>query len=509
MLAAAAIVLGCLALFAAAQSSDQTLLLAQGQAAVVYTENMLKSATIPLVFAGTQDIVHDVKLRSRGVHRSLRVGGPAGITIGADAGNPLGPRWRYQTLSNFSLTLSNTPRDWHRRTRVTLFFCQPSSHYFCDLGPFNLSLSGRLATYSVVIDLTRQRGLLPPLLFDTIAKRGECAEPGGVLICPADIAPHFGMGNDSTVASIGTTFWRSRYAQFEIDGWTGVIRAASANPIPEGFQTAGLVLGFFTLLFLYGLAFATNPDAGSYSNEFTDPGRKVFINRRIAIGSWCAPLVAVIAGTLAWVAATSFGPPDAALLGPELETFLILLTVFTGAQLIPLGVLIILDEFDPGRTGREWTYPTSRPRAWMRSMALGTSAAAIATIFFYPAVLDADAGGDRMILYILLIPLGLTLIHGIYHLPALFVFAERSWDYVGAGYELLVMLGWLASIYWFYLAPTISVSSAYFDTTIDFLAATLLYALTAGLTLVLVIFEVVVALSPSPVAEDDEKKKDT
>lgn len=498
----------CLAVLAGAQSSDQTLLLAQGQAAVVYTENLLKSSTIPLVFAGASDAVHDVKLRSRGQHRSLRVGGPAGITIGADTGNPLGPRWRYQTVSNFSLTLSNTPREWHRRTRVTLFFCQPSSPYFCDLGSFNMSLSGRSATYDIVVDLTRQRGLLPPLLFDTIAKRGQCAEPGGVLICPADIAPHFGMGNDSSIASIGATFWRSRYAQFEIDAWTGVVRAASANPIPEGYQTAGLVLGFFTLIFLYGLAFATNPEAGSYSTEFTDPTREPRINKRLSIGSWCAPLVALVAGTLAWVAATTFGPPDAALLGPQLETFLILLTVFAGAQLVALGVLVILDEFNTSRTGREWSYPTSRPRAWLRSMALGTSAAAIATIFFYPAVLDADAGGDRMILYILLIPLGLTIVHGIYHLPALFVFAESAWDYVGAGYELLLMLGWLASIYWFYLAPTISVSSAYFDTSIDFLAATLLYALTAGLSIVLVIFEVVVALSP-PAPTGEAKEKET
>lgn len=484
------------------QSSDQTLLLAQGQTAVVYTESLLKSSSIPLVFSGASDRVHDVKIWSRGQQRTFRVSGAAGVTLGADSGNPIGPRWRYQTVSNFSLTLSNTPRDWHRHTKVTLLYCQPSSPYFCDLGAFNFSLSGRLATYDVVVDLTRQRGLLPPLLFDTIARAGGgCVNLGGLGVCPADIAPHFGMGNDTTVASVGATYWRSRYAQFEIDGWTGVIRAASANPIPDGYQTAGLILGFFVLLFLYGLAFATNPDAGSYANEFANPLRDVHVNKRLSIASWCAPIVAIVAGTLAWIADTSFGPPDAALLGPELETFLILLTMFAGAQLILLVVLIIMDEFNMSRTGREWSYTTSRARLWLRSVALGTSAAAIAAIFFYPAVLDADAGGDRMILYILLIPLGLTVIHGIYHLPALFVFAEHWGHYAGAVYELLLLLGWLASIYWFYLAPTISVSSAYFDTAVDFLAATLLYALVAGLSIVLVIVEVSVALTATHQAE--------
>jgi hypothetical protein len=487
-----------------AQSSDQTLLLAQGQAAIVYTENLFKSTSIPLVFAGVNDAVHDVKLWSRGQPRSLRVGGTTGITIGADAANPLGPRWRYQTLSNFSLTLSNTPRAWHTRTRVTTFYCQPSSPYFCDLGDFNFSLGGRDAVYDVVVDLTRQRGLLPPLLFDTIAKRGICVDTAGLLLCPADIPPHFGMGNDSTIASIGATFWRSRYAQFEIDGWTGIIRAASANPIPEGLQTAGLIIGFFVLLFLYGLAFATNPDAASYSNEFGPAPREPGINKRISIGSWSAVPVAIVAGILAWVAATRYGPPDAALLGPQLETFLILLTVFAGAQLVLLVVLIILDEFNSARSGREWNYPTTRSRMWLRCVALGTSAAAIAAIFFFPAVLDADAGGDRMILYILLIPLGLTVIHGIYHLPGLFIFAENAGDYAGAVFELLLALGWLASIYWFYLAPTISVSSAYFNTAIDFLAATLLYALVAALSIVLVIFEVAVAVTT---AREEEKKR--
>ena len=494
--------------WAGGRSSDQVILLAQGQTATVYTESLLKSVTMPIVLSGGGAALRDVRLWSRGQGRNLRVGGDDGLLVGADASNPLGPRWRYQTLSNYSLTLSNEARAWHGRASVDTFQCAPSSPYFCDLGLSKMTLADTPATYRVVIDLTRHRGALPPLLFYVLSRGvdllpgaalkpqlpASCVNAGGLQLCSSDVSPHFAMSEESTTIVIGSTLWRSRYAQMELDAWTGVLRAASANPIPEGYQTAGLILGFLVLLFPYGFAFATNPEAASYTSEFENPRRDARINKRLSIASWAVILLALAAGAIAWIADRGYGPPDAALLGPELETFLILLTVFVGAQLIPLVVLILLDEFHAGR-GSEWSYTTLRPRLWLRSIALGTATAGVAALFFYPAVLDADAGGDRMILFLLLFPLGITVVHGFYHIPGLMIFSESAWAYVAGVYETVVVLGWTVSIYWFYLAPSVSVSSPYFGTAVDLLSGTLVVALVAALSVALVPMEISIVIA--------------
>jgi len=499
------LLLACVLARVAGRSSDQVILLAQGQTGSVYTESMLKSTTIPLVLTGGGSL-RDLHIWSRGQPRSLRTAGP-GFVVGADASNPLGPRWRYQTLSNFSLTLSNTPRAWHGRATVTPFQCAPSSPYFCDLGMAQFALAGTSVTYRVVVDLTRLRGALPPLLFYVLSRGADvlpggalrtalpasCVNAGGLSLCSSDVGPHFSMSNDTSTVVVGSTLWRSRFAQFEVDAWTGVVRAASANPIPDGYQTAGLIIGFLVLLFPYGFAFATNPEAASYMTEFTNPQREGHINKRLAIASWAVLPLALAGGVIAWITDLGYGPPDAALLGPELETFLILLSVFVAAQLVPLVVLILLDEFHIGR-GHEWSYTTPRPRLWLRSITLATTAAGTAALFFYPAVLDGDAGGDRMILLLLLFPLGITVVHGFYHLPGLMIFSTNAWAYAAGAYEILVVLGWTASIYWFFLAPTISVSSAYFGTAIDLLSAVLIVALVAALSIVLVPSEVAIAV---------------
>ena len=471
------------------RSTDQKILLAQGQAAVVYTDEMLKSTSVPLAFTGAGGSVVDWRIATRGQERLLRVSNtPSGaLVLGPDESNPLGGRWRYTAVTNYSLLLSNNRRTWSPRAKLTSFYCSPSSPYFCALGA---SSDG----YEVVLDLAHGRGALPPALYYSLTQPGAgCSDVLTMPICPSDIAPHFSMNINAEEIRMGSSYWRTRYAQFEIDGWTGVVVASLANPVPEGYQTAGQILGILVMVILYGVCFATNPLAPSYSTEILskdEPGR---INKRISIGSYVVLPCAVVGILLAWIADAGYGPPDPVLLGPELQTFLILLTVYVIAQIVLLVVLIALDEFcvGLGKGSASWSYSTTRDRAWLRSLALGTSIAATATLFFYPAVVDADAAGDRLILWILIIPLGITIVHGWYHLPRLFIpLDEPAWAmYTAGAYQFVVVGGWMASIWWFFLQPTIGVSSAYFDASIDLLSGVLLTLLATALTIFLVALE--------------------
>jgi hypothetical protein len=484
------------ALAYASVSSDQRIIVQQGAGILVYEEQMLKARVVPLVLQGGAGTRHDWRMQSLGEQRRMLLGVNAsgGFLISADSRNILGPRWRYVQMNNYTLTLSNARSQWHPRARLWRIQCNPVSNAFCEFS----SIGGN---YSVAVDPTTKRGVLPASLYASIRDTNTCLQlTPNWAVCKADLAKHFAMASTAGEVVLGSSYWHSRVGPYEIDAWSGVVTVADVTAPPLGLQIAGQVLAILTLLLAYGLLWATNTESAiSYSTALllsqTPRHSQWKANVRLTIASWIAIPCVLTGLTLAWVADTSYGPALPALTGPNLDVFLYLLTAYVGAQLIVTIVLIALAEFCDQRRGAltNWRYKIHMDHAWLRSLSTGTAILGSTVLMLYPTLLGAAVSADRLVLYFTLVPLGATIFHHFFAMPALFAQVRRPVTYFGSVFELILGVGLVVAVYWFYLAPTINVTSAYFDEAVNLMAASLAVGL-------LVILAVAVAAIEDDVA---------
>jgi hypothetical protein len=454
-------------------SSDQRMIVQQGAGVLVYEEAMLKARVVPLVLQGGAGVRSDWRIQTLGEPRRLHVGlneTGGGLLISADARNTLGTRWRYTLVTNYSVALSNSPTTWHARARLTRLQCNAISTAFCEWTSGN---------YSMAVDPTSKRGSLPASLYASIRDSNTCVGQAPFTVCKSDLSKHFAMSSTTSVV-LGASYWNSRVSAFEIDAWTGVVTIADVSAPPLGLQIAGQVLAILTLLLGYGLLWATNKESAiSYSTALllAQPPRLAQwqANVRLTIASWVAIPCVATGLALAWVAATVYGPPQPALTGPNLDVFLYLLTAYVCGQLLVDVVLIVLAEFCDHRRGTitTWRYAIHMDHAWLRSLSVGTAILGSTVLMLYPTVLGAAASADRLVLYFTLVPVGATLFHHYHALPALFAQMRRTVTYIGSVFELALGVGLTVATYWFYLAPTINVTSAYFDESVNLMAASL------------------------------------
>ena len=494
----------------AGSSTDQRFILSQGgQFVLVYEETMLRSRSVPLVLGGgdaTQ--LSDWRITTKGTDRRLLVSSTAGnnatLVISADARNMLGARWRYVRMANnLSLVLSNTPwPTWPATARR--FQCAPlSDQYFCDLGNVTLA-NGEVL--SVVVDPTQLRGSLPPRLFHLLTHACVTLTPLPITLCGSDVASYFNMDHAERIV-IGGALWRARYAQLELDHTTGIITVADVVAPPYGLQMTGVALAVVVWLLAYGLLWATNAESGiTYSTHLLKGGEATgrwTANVRLNIASWLTIPAAITGLSIAWVAQGQYAPSLAdlpPLAGPNLELFLIFLTIYSSVHLVVVAVLIGAAEFCTERD-ESWRYDISTDHAWLRNMAVACALISDGILLCYPSILAAGSSGERMILYLLIVPIGVSVFTGWLFLPALFALRRKeamyhSWWWIGAALELVVTLGWTAAVQWYYLQPVLNASSAYFSDAMEMIAASILVGIVTllALTVAIIDFDVGVTL---------------
>lgn len=477
---------------------------------------------MPLVYGGPR-VATDMLPAARGQSDYLRFDltpSGAGLVLGpsADAG-ALGPRWRFVAWDNATLVMTRSvpPVALGKMTR---FQCVPSeTNAYCDLGVHTIAFAQNLSMPDcrVIIDPDRPRGVLPPLVYFMLtngraastdgtggshllaaARETQCIRAGsaGLMICDGDVDAHFAIDpadNASTIV-LGGTYWHSRFAMQVVDQWTMsvyAVAAASTAVDPGAVQIAGTVFATVILFFMYGMWLSSAHAGVSYAGHL----EHVFLGRH---RMWSSDVEATIFGWLlipltgvglgfAWLSPVDpgLGVGLLPLAGPNLVTMRIVVTVYA-CMLLLINVLTFFPRDLQYMGTTRWSYVITMPEAWLRVATNGPLLAVIAALCLFPIAWSSGPAGDRGVLLMLGIPFGAALVHHAYAsvgLVAFTVIGAHGAKDVRGGHAVLcrimgalsfvAMLGWAAVLLWFYLAPFVSLSSAYFGDLVDYAAAAL------------------------------------
>lgn len=489
------------------------------------------SHAVPLVYGGPRS-TNATLLAAHGqtelANFDMATVGSGGLVLGAAVDSGMGARWRYVAWDNATLVLSSTlpPVDLGKMQR---FACTPASAAdggpYCDLGVHTIAFAGNasMPDVRVVIDPDQPRGSLPSLVYFmltngraaaasaddpalvALARATQCIRPvPGLVICDSDVGQHFKLDTASSSSSsstptivIGGTYWHSRFGLQAVDQWTSTVYAAAATAGSDGggavddaaVQIGGVVVAYVVLVGLYGVWLTSKHASVSYAahvEHLLVHGRRKWPSRVDAtVLGWLLVPLTVVALTLAWItpAATASLLP---LAGPNIAAVRIAATVYVAVLLAINLATFFPTDLRHMRT-RRWSYSITYGEAWLRVATNGPLLAMDVALCLLPVAWAAGPAGDRGTLLLLGVFFGVALVHHAYALIGLVAFtvggAHGGKPLRGARNVVTQLAGvlsigaafaWAGVLLWSYVAPFVSLSSAYFGDLVDFAAAGLL-----------------------------------
>lgn len=490
----------------------------------------------------------------------------AALSIAPDPGNPLWARWRYAVVTNLTLTLrGRLPAEVAALRPDVQLTCRPDASVLCEsVVPVRALADGQASRVvknatTVIVDLDRRHGVLPPKLFHVLtngkyvrgparasnqsqalnahAAHTSCVhlEGTGIRVCEDDVMRYFVPStNASDAIVLGSSFWRTHYAATVIDGYTGEVRAFAINEPPLVLSVMATLAAFLTLIVVYG-RWSTGHDTPSVAAvaayEFFVPLRDGVrrkarasmlwpIDRRIVLGQILLAVAVACGISFCWDGLARAGSSGVGVLqgdAPQTRTLAIALTVYVAVQFTTGIVLAVLYDVVKRRRDRRrlryvWeTHLVPVEVAILRHLAHGTAAAASAALSYYPLAVTGGVGGDRVFLYILLVPLLVTLFHHAYYVTQLLgtvavlvhwrarpnIHRHRARHLVILGatcLQVALLAAYAGVLLYTFVAPLVGLTSAMFGEEANYVAAVLFVSLVALAGPVMALAELTAAL---------------
>jgi hypothetical protein len=453
------------------------------------------------------------------------------LSLSLASSNPLWAKWRYATISNISMQLSDVRVAPRIDVRLACSTAAGAIH-FCDAGIVRAQSQQdgmEFGNYSLVFDPDSPSSALPPHLFfiltngrDQLAKPAATTASGlsvslaeakntlcirlvpgsgnGLLICDDDIG-HFGMqeGDLRSTILIGGSFWRSNYTLVEVDGFTatiGIQYITTTTVDVLALEWVAIAIELFALVFIYarwvtsdetisrGLMLShwmengiTTTTSESESDNDPDPVSWWPMGLVINGGMLLAIVLFISAVTVAWIAFTYEAVP---LIGPSFQMLEIAFTAYSAAQLaVSIGLMIYDASISRARVGdpMAWIMHHRLPLewAWARHTAhIGVIGGSM-TLVIIPVAYQGSNNGYMALLFLLLIPMCLTLSHTTYY-----TFGALSWAlsdrgtlgyFIFAVIESTLWLALLGCVSAFFIVPLVDVAQPFFSSSQNFVVA--------------------------------------
>jgi hypothetical protein len=426
----------------AASDTTNTKSMVRLRRVVVYSDNLLRSTTIPIAFTPpTQEGHHRMFYLSKGMpHRLFWMHGEnhthPTISVGLSSTNALWARWPYAVIANLTMWLARELSPAMARAD-TIFSCdvhQPGR--FCDVG-YVLADDGAAAVsygvYRLVFNPDSPRSSLPPHLYflltngRALLNNGRGSGTTGLtldqaasvncvrlrtlnatistplLLCDGDAA-HFDMQEleelrDTIV--IGGSFWRSNYTSVTIDGMHGRFsvqyEAAAVGINMDAVGWASSAISLFSLLILYG-RWSSGPNTLSLSlmlTHLTDAknGYTWTVDYRLRL-ALCCSWSRSAANIVAWMA---YASGTLALSGPYFDMLLITYAVYAIIETVIAVALLVYDGSPrriPAVSFTSWlrSHDMDIDWMWQRHLAYVTAACATTVLALTPL---AYVGGTQ------------------------------------------------------------------------------------------------------------------
>lgn len=442
----------------------------------------------------------------------------AGLSLSLNPTNGLWIRYRYAEWMNQSLLLSNDRSETILSSPPSFALhwqclSNPGSDSFCDAGLYT-ELHHNV-TYNISIRPSQPRGALPPSLFFYLstAKDGTCLDflgPNGtspLRICTQDLV-WFALGLQPTDVIIGGRFWRSNYSLVTMDGITGqLITVLAINESRIWIaQLLASIAASLTLIFTYG-RWATGMQTlslGLYMWHIlrSDKRNEWQADVRFGIGTFLLILSAVTCTLLSWLGMPY--EPVSSGIGPNFMALAIVLTVVGWIQFaLAMGLFITTDACDGGWAQSRWATDHCVPIwiAWARHQAHAAAAITFASLGLLPLAWSGIVWDSRLLVIALLSPLFTLLYHQTYYTLAAISLAFQGDEALSqkrfrafAIFQLLLLILVAATMSYFFFGPLLDLSSAYFDSTFNFLGAALLLTVIIVLAAYVLLWEATLML---------------